>query len=98
MSVVLGSAAGLLTCESSSGYLPGFCSQWLLPFVVAYSGGSVGESFKFHIKAPASLARLRLPDVLRVRLCRRGPRRLAFILDLKLEVHPSSLSSPFGHR
>ena len=70
----------------------------MLPFVIAYSGGSVEESFKFRIKALASLARLRLLNVLRVRLRRRIPRRLAIILDLKFEVHLTSLSSPYGHR
>jgi len=70
----------------------------VLPFVVAYSGGSVEESFKFHNKALASLACLRLLSVRSVRLRYRIPRRLAIILDLKFEVHLTSLSSPCGHR
>lgn len=34
--------AGLLARESTSGRLPDLC-QWLLPIVLAYSGGSAGE-------------------------------------------------------
>ena len=68
-----------------------------MPFVLAYSGGSAGDSSRFQIKVPAWLARLRLFDVLGVRLRRRTPRRLAFILALKTGLHPSSLSSPCGH-
>ena len=42
-------------------------------------------SYQFQIKALSSLARLRLLSVLIVRLRRLNPRRLDFILDLKLE-------------
>src|SRR6266571_5340362 len=53
--------AGLLARDSSSRRLPGLPTSDIMPFVLAYSGGSAGES------------------------CR-------------LAVHPSSLSSPCGHR
>ena len=36
--------AGLLTCESSSGRLPSLSTSDILPFVLAYSGGSVWDS------------------------------------------------------
>jgi hypothetical protein len=44
--------AGLLTCESSSRRLPGQYSQWFLPFVVAYSGGSVEDSHLTSLSSP----------------------------------------------
>lgn len=53
--------AGLLARDSSSRRLPGLPTSDIMPFVLAYSGGSAGDS------------------------------RL-------LAVHPSSLSSPCGHR
>lgn len=56
-----GITAGLLARESSSGRLPGLLASDIMPFVLAYSGGSAEES-------------------------------------LQLELHPSSLSSPRGHR
>jgi hypothetical protein len=48
--------AGLLARDSSSGRLPGLSTSDIMPFVLAYSGGSAGD------------------------------------------FHPSSLSSPCGHR
>jgi hypothetical protein len=44
------------------------------------------DLFQFQIKALSSLARLRLLNVLPVRLRRLNPRRLDFILVLKLEL------------
>ena len=41
--------------------------------------------YQFHIKALSSLARIQLLNVPVVRLRRLNPRRLDFILDLKLE-------------
>ncbi len=35
--------AGLLARDSSSGRLPGLSTSDILPFVLAYSGGSAGE-------------------------------------------------------
>lgn len=35
--------AGLLARNSSSGRLPGFKTSDIMPFVLAYSGGSAGE-------------------------------------------------------
>lgn len=35
--------AGLLARNSSSGRLPGFQTSDIMPFVLAYSGGSAGE-------------------------------------------------------
>ena len=60
--------AGLLARDSSSGRLPGFSTSDIMPFVLAYSGGSAEESFQFIIKALSSLARFRLLNVLYVRL------------------------------
>ena len=49
--------------------------------------GSMSAPYcQFQIKALPSLARLRLLNVLRVRLRRLNPRRLGFIFDLKLEL------------
>lgn len=49
-------------------------------------------SYQFHIKALSALARLRLLNVLPVRLRRLNPRRLDFILDLKLVSGLAALS------
>jgi len=46
--------------------------------------------YQFQIKALPSLARLRLLNVVRVRLRRLNPRRLGFIFDLKLKLPASS--------
>lgn len=35
--------AGLLACDSSSRRLPGFPTSDVMPFVIAYSGGSAGD-------------------------------------------------------
>ena len=59
--------AGLLARDSSAGRLPGFSTSDLMPFVLAYSGGSAEDSCQFHI-------------------------------EMKPEVHLTSLSSPRGHR
>jgi hypothetical protein len=60
--------AGLLARDSSSRRLPGLTTSDIMPFVLAYSGGSAGEWSRFHIKALSSLARLRLLNVRHVRL------------------------------
>ena len=54
-------------------------------FIIAAWGVPELLSFQFQIKAASVLARLRLPDVLPVRLRRLDPRRLEVILDLKPE-------------
>lgn len=36
--------AGLLACESSAGRLPNLTVSDMLPFVIAYSGGSAEDS------------------------------------------------------
>jgi hypothetical protein len=46
---------------------------------------SMRAKFQFQIKAASSLARLRLLNVLTVRLRRLDPRRLDLIFDLKPE-------------
>ena len=48
----LGSSAGLLARESSSGRLPGQQTSDTLPFVIAYSGGSAGESHPSSLLSP----------------------------------------------
>ena len=40
--------AGLLARDSPSRHLPGLFTSGLLPFVLAYSGGSAGESFQWN--------------------------------------------------
>ena len=60
--------AGLLARESTSGRLPGLSTSDILPFVLAYSGGSAGDSYQFHIKALSSLTCLRFLNVRSVRL------------------------------
>ena len=83
-----GIMAGLLARDSSSRRLPGFSTSDIMPFVLAYSGGSAGDSFQFHIKALSSLARLRLLNVPIVRLRRLNPRRLDIILNLNWSYTP----------
>src|SRR6185369_17947614 len=60
--------AGLLARDSSSGRLPGLPTSDILPIVLAYSGGSAGDSCQFHIKALSSMACLRLLNVPVIRL------------------------------
>ena len=56
-----------------------------IPWRETKSPRRVVDGFQFQIKALSSLARLRLLNVLPVRLRRLNPRRLDFILDLELE-------------
>jgi hypothetical protein len=41
--------AGLLACDSSSGCLPGLSTSDIIPIVLAYSGGSAGDSFHLNL-------------------------------------------------
>ncbi len=49
--------AGLLACDSPSRRLPGLSTSGIMPFVLAYSGGSAGDSSKFQVRGY-----LRRPD------------------------------------
>ena len=40
--------AGLLASDSSSGRLPGLSTSDIMSFVLAYSGGSAGDSFQWN--------------------------------------------------
>ena len=82
--IVINQATTLLTLWPDLSYQ---ARQDIVKEIVERIDVSAESLFQFQIKAPSSLTRLRLLNVLRVRLRRLSPRRLDGISDLKPELH-----------